>query len=160
MTKAMLVRKSDSAPVGVIMDTSRPQWINDPETGRKLASPAAIGWENDGYKLCEFVPVVVPDGKVAGALTRAFDKDRGRVIEGATLSDRPVRRRLVSKRVIVDRLEAAGLLSAARTALDAAPLHTQERWNARAEIYADDPTAVALLRTIGGDPATILGPEK
>lgn len=63
---------------------------------------------------------------------------------------------LVAKRVIVDRLEQAGLLTAARTALDAADLYTQERWNTRDRIYADDPAAVGLIQAIGGDPAVIL----
>ncbi|HKH34649.1 MAG TPA: hypothetical protein VKA80_10895, partial [Beijerinckiaceae bacterium] len=62
------------------------------------------------------------------------------------------------KRVIVDRLQAAGKLAAARTALDAQDLYTQERWNAREAILANDPTAVALLAAIGADPAAILAP--
>ena len=53
---------------------------------------------------------------------------------------------LVPKRVIVDRLETAGKLDAAKAALDAADLYTQERWNTRDAIYADDPTAVGLVR--------------
>lgn len=65
-------------------------------------------------------------------------------------------RRLVQKSVIVDRLQEAGLLAAARTALDQADLYTQERWNARDSIYADDPTAFALLVAIGADPNKIL----
>ena len=68
----------------------------------------------------------------------------------------PAERRLVPKRLIVDRLEAAGLLVAARAALDAAPLYDRERWNARESIYADDPTALALLAAIGADAEAIL----
>ncbi len=68
-------------------------------------------------------------------------------------------RRLVRASVIVDRLQAAGKLQAARAALDAADLYTRERWNARDAIYADDPTAIALLQAIGADPCAILGPE-
>ncbi|TGQ19339.1 hypothetical protein [Mesorhizobium sp. M00.F.Ca.ET.217.01.1.1] len=63
--------------------------------------------------------------------------------------------RLVPKRVIVDRLQSAGLLEAARAAIDAADLYTQERWNTRTDIFANDPTALALLEMIGGDPAII-----
>ena len=55
-------------------------------------------------------------------------------------------RRLVRRSVIVDRLQAAGKLEAARAVLDTADLYTRERWNAREAIYADDPTAIALLR--------------
>ncbi len=66
---------------------------------------------------------------------------------------------LVPKRKIVDRLAAAGKLDAARAALDAADLYTRERWNTRDAIYSDDKTALALLKAIGADPATILAPE-
>jgi hypothetical protein len=65
---------------------------------------------------------------------------------------------LVPKHVIVDRLQAAGKLGAARAALDAADLYTRERWNTRDAIYADDESALALLAAIGADPADILAP--
>jgi hypothetical protein len=67
-------------------------------------------------------------------------------------------RRLVPCAVIVDRLQAAGKLEAARAALDAADLYVQERWNARNAIYADDATAISFLRAIGADPDAILAP--
>lgn len=67
-------------------------------------------------------------------------------------------RRLVPKRVIIDRLHEAGLLDRARKALDAAPLYTRERWNARDAVYADDPDSIGFLRAIGADPDTILAP--
>jgi hypothetical protein len=70
----------------------------------------------------------------------------------------PVVRRLVPRALIVDRLHAAGKLAAARAALDQASLYDRERWNARREVYADDPTATALLQAIGADPAVILAP--
>ena len=66
---------------------------------------------------------------------------------------------LVPKRLIVDRLHAAGKLDAAHAALEAADLYTRERWNTRDAIYADDATALALLAAIGADPAAILAPE-
>jgi hypothetical protein len=68
-------------------------------------------------------------------------------------------RLLVPKRLIVERLQAAGKLEAARAALDATDLYTRERWNTRDAIYADDETALALLAAIGADPAAILAPE-
>lgn len=68
-------------------------------------------------------------------------------------------RRLVSRGTIIERLQAAGKLDAARSALDAAPLYDRERWNSRDAIYSDDPTALALLAAIGADPAAILAPE-
>ncbi len=66
---------------------------------------------------------------------------------------------LVPTRLVVDRLQAAGKLAAARTALDSAPLYLRERWNTRLAIYADDPDARALLAAIGADADTILAPE-
>src|SRR5688572_27183807 len=68
-------------------------------------------------------------------------------------------RRLVPKSVIVDRLNAAGKLGAARVALDA-NLYARERWYApdRPAIYFDDPEALALLAAIGADAETILAP--
>jgi hypothetical protein len=66
---------------------------------------------------------------------------------------------LVPKLKIVDRLQAAGKLEAARAALDSANLYTRERWNTRDSIYADDESAIALLNAIGADPGTILAPE-
>jgi hypothetical protein len=65
---------------------------------------------------------------------------------------------LVPKTVIIDRLNGAGLLGAARAALDAADLYTRERWNVRDAVYADDATAAALLQAIGADPAAIMAP--
>lgn len=66
--------------------------------------------------------------------------------------------RLVPKRIIVDRLQVAGKLEAARTALDAQTLYVRERWNARDSVYATDPDTIALLTAIGADPAIILAP--
>jgi hypothetical protein len=66
--------------------------------------------------------------------------------------------RLVAKRLIIDRLQTAGKLAAARSALNAQDIYTQERWNVRSEIYADDETARALLLAIGADPDAILAP--
>ena len=67
-------------------------------------------------------------------------------------------RRLVPKRLIIDRLHAAGLLDIARKALDAADLYTRERWNARDAVFADDPDTIGFLRLIGADPIVILAP--
>lgn len=63
---------------------------------------------------------------------------------------------LVPKRLIIERLHAAGLLEAARAALDVADLYTRERWNTRDAIYADDESAIALLDAIGADSNAIL----
>lgn len=71
----------------------------------------------------------------------------------------------VAKLLVVERLEAAGLLRAALAALqiDApaadltdAALALRERWLAAREIARDDPGALALLAAIGADPAAIL----
>lgn len=66
-------------------------------------------------------------------------------------------RRLVKKSVIIQRLIAADLIGAARTALDA-DTSAYARWWApdKPEIYFDDPDALALLQAIGADPAVIL----
>lgn len=68
----------------------------------------------------------------------------------------PTSRGLVPKAVIIDRLHGAGLLEAARIALDSADLYTRERWNVRDAIYSDDATAIALLAAIGADPTEVL----
>lgn len=68
----------------------------------------------------------------------------------------PTPMHLVPKRVIVDRLQAAGLLAKARAALDAQDLYTRERWNSRDSILANDPTTIALLTAIGADVQAIL----
>jgi hypothetical protein len=66
---------------------------------------------------------------------------------------------LVPTRLIVDRLQTAGKLTAARAALDAAGLYLRERWNSRLSIFADDADARAMLTAIGANPDAILAPE-
>ena len=94
MNKAILVRKSDHAVVGGVIDTSRAQWIVDPDTRRKLASPAMVGWENDDYKLCEFVEATpAPKGKRrVDSPKRVYDGEAGKVIESVIFEDQPVER--------------------------------------------------------------------
>lgn len=70
--------------------------------------------------------------------------------------DVPPEPRLVQKKDIVDRLYGLNKLTAAKAALDGSDLYTQERWNSRSSIYADDPTALALLNSIGADPVVVL----
>jgi hypothetical protein len=94
------------------------------------------------------------DGETLGPPAYAIEETR--VV--ATYEALPVPRRKVARALIVDRLIAAGLLTAARAALDAAPLAVQERWNARTEIYADDPDALALLNGIGADADAVMAP--
>lgn len=111
MTKAILVRKSDKVPVGGALDTSRSQWIVDPATGRRLASPARVGWENDHYALREIAAFDVPDGKrMVGKITRAYDGKTGKVVESAAIEDKP------GEPVLTDaqRLERATGLTIAR----------------------------------------------
>jgi hypothetical protein len=85
-----MVRKRDNAVVGAVLDISRQRWIVDPGTGKKLASPARVGWENDDFILCEMTELVVPDGKrVVGERTRVYDDQSGKVAEGATIEDKP-----------------------------------------------------------------------
>jgi hypothetical protein len=74
--------------------------------------------------------------------------------------EEPRERRLVAKSAIVERLNAAGLLAAAKAVLDA-DLYARERWYApdKPAIYADDAEALALLAAIGADPDVILAPH-
>lgn len=69
----------------------------------------------------------------------------------------PPPRRMVPKSTIVTRLNTAGKLSAASSALNA-DLYTRERWYApdKPALYFDDPEALALLQAIGADPAVIM----
>ena len=69
------------------------------------------------------------------------------------------RAQLVEKSTIVDRLQAAGQLQAARTALDAASLYNRMRWDARSNFRTNDTQLIALLNAIGADPAVILAQE-
>lgn len=73
----------------------------------------------------------------------------------------PSGRRLVSKSLIISRLNDVGLLAAASPAINA-NLYVRERWYApdRPAIYADDAEALALLAAIGADPETILAPPE
>lgn len=69
-------------------------------------------------------------------------------------------RRLVRKSLIVQRLNDAGKLAAARAALDA-DLYARERWYAPDQpgVYADDAEVLAMLGAIGADPDTVLAEE-
>lgn len=62
----------------------------------------------------------------------------------------------VPRLLVVERLQAAGKLAAARSALDNAPLLAREKWNAAQVVMSDNPDALALLLAIGADPAVIL----
>jgi hypothetical protein len=66
-------------------------------------------------------------------------------------------RRMVPKSLIIERLNAAGRLAAAKAVLDA-DLYTRERWYApdRPALYFDDAEALALLAAIGADPDVIM----
>jgi hypothetical protein len=103
-----------------------------------------------------------PDGALRSIPVDPRNADYQRIVAaGITPSAyaAPVQRRLVPKSLIVERLQAAGKLAAASTALNA-DLYKRERWYApdRPAIYADDPEALALLNAIGADPAVILAP--
>lgn len=93
MTKAALVSRRDGTVVGPTIDTGRPQWIVDPFTGKKLASPAVVGWQDDDYRLCECVEVSVPEGRrLVGEKTRVYDGSSGKIVEHATFEDKPAAR--------------------------------------------------------------------
>lgn len=90
--------------------------------------------------------------KQDGYAEEELDDDDTEVLEFLN----PQTPRLVLKRVIIDRLQAAGLLGKARAALDAQDLYTRERWNSREGVFATDPTTIALLTAIGADVEAIL----
>jgi hypothetical protein len=111
MTKAILVRKRDNAVIGTVIDAARPQWIVDPATGKRLASPARVGWENDDYRLCLMREFLVPDGKqLVGERTRTYDDRSNAVIESAIAEDKPGRQELTD----IEKLERATGLDIAR----------------------------------------------
>lgn len=72
----------------------------------------------------------------------------------------PTARRKVRKSVVQARLIDAGLMDAAKLALDSNSAYFA-RWFApdHPEVYADDPDAIALLQAIGADPKSIMAPE-
>jgi XkdW protein len=78
----------------------------------------------------------------------------------AAIDAQPPPRRMVAKSLIISRLIEAGKIEAARAALEA-NASAYARWWApdKPAIYADDPEAIALLQSIGADPAAILAPE-
>jgi hypothetical protein len=77
----------------------------------------------------------------------------------SAIDSAPLSRRLVAKSLVISRLIEAGKIEAARAALEA-NTSAYARWWApdRPAIYADDPEAIALLQSIGADPAAILAP--
>lgn len=72
-------------------------------------------------------------------------------------ASRPPKPSPLAKLVIIDRLEAAGLLGAVLAAFDADPA-VRLRWDAAVEIDAADPDVVAFISALGGDPTEILAP--
>lgn len=74
----------------------------------------------------------------------------------ATTPAAPPPRREISKLVVVDRLEAAGLGDVADAALTG---QAKRRWNAATSLYVDDPDVVGFLQAIGADPDLILARE-
>ena len=63
----------------------------------------------------------------------------------------------IPKLIIVERLEAAGIRAAAKTALAADDLQ-QDRWDAATEIDPNDPAVIQILTSIGADLGVILAP--
>jgi hypothetical protein len=96
----------------------------------------------------------------AHSLVEAIARDHGGAFE-VLATDAPVlpvaEREALPKSLIVRRLNEAGLLGAARSALDA-DLYARERWYAadRPVIYRDDPDALALLAAIGADADAVM----
>jgi hypothetical protein len=106
----------------------------------------------EGWPLADGETFVVEAETVEG-LVLAEDEQSLRAGTAQELAPR----RLVAKSLIVERLHAAGLLAAARSALDA-DLYARERWYApdKPSIYADDAEALALLTAIGAEAGVVL----
>lgn len=66
--------------------------------------------------------------------------------------------RYISKRIVVERLSAAGKLAAAFAALGGPGALQYERWSASASVDTENPDVIKLLTAIGADLPTILAP--
>jgi hypothetical protein len=69
----------------------------------------------------------------------------------------PVERIRVSKSVVLSRLSDAQL----EAAIGGMSVRQQERWRAPDSpfVYADDEEVIAIIQTVGADPAVVLAPE-
>lgn len=65
----------------------------------------------------------------------------------------------VARTTIIDRLQTAGKMAAAKTALGASSAYQQERWYATQRFLNNDSALVTLLNGISADPNTILAIE-
>ncbi len=70
----------------------------------------------------------------------------------------PPQRRYVDIALILDRLDAGGFRQAATAAFDQLDRWDRERFYARTQLWVEDPVTLALLASIGADPAVILAP--
>lgn len=86
-------------------------------------------------------------------LLKKYADDGGKVIP----YEAPPERWLVPKSLIIERLHAAGKLTAASQIWNA-DVYARERWYApdRPAVLSDDPEIINMLQTIGADPLTIL----
>jgi len=71
------------------------------------------------------------------------------------LFDPAAQERRLSKIVLIDRLEAAGLFEAALSALKSNPL-LYERWQASKGVDVNNDQVIGLITAIGGDAKTLL----
>lgn len=105
--------------------------------------------------------VDLPTGDVVFAAVLDWSNGDFQIIATTWVEPDPVpERRMVRKSLIIERLNTAGKLSAASSALNA-DLYRRERWYAsdHSAIYADDAEALALLNAIGADPLVIMAVE-
>lgn len=178
MTRLCLIRLSDNAVIGTPFGEAR-KFVELPDTpgpgDTARVSPPVLGWQGGGtltmvdgqweegpprYAIVSVRDFTMPSGKVRnGPPTYAYDDVSGNVVETMPVTDAAVTVAVISKLTLVERLNSAGLLTAARAAIDSADLFTQERWNAAQTISADEPTVIAVLTAIGADLDTVLAPE-
>lgn len=103
------------------------------------------------------VRIELPNGDILFSADCGWENETMKIVaETYTVPDPPIERRKIARALLVDRLQTAGKLAAARAALDAADLYTRERWNSREAVYVDDPAVVGLLNAIGADVNAIL----
>lgn len=137
-------------------------WAVVRDVGHPSGMPLAVelhGFDPRGLLAGEIVPA--PPGT---RLLDAWDGERfsrptplapphGHFVEMPEPASREVR-----KLLIVDRLDAGGLLDAAMQALASDP-KAKFRWDAAVSVRSDDAQVRALLAAIGADPDEYLAPE-
>lgn len=99
----------------------------------------------------------LPEGALASGIVSEAELDDVLAVYGLL---GPTARRKIRKSVVQARLIDAGLMDAAKAALESNSTYFA-RWFApdQPEVYADDPDALALLAAIWADPEEVMAAE-